>query len=251
MNVIINGLVISYQDIGDKNNKAVLFLHGWADEGSSFKEFTHPLADRYRCILIDLPGFGSSETPSEALEMADFSDTISKFLDKIRVKPYAIIGHSNGGAIAVNAVSSGKAKPKKLILLASSGIRSGQKVKKRVYKIMAKPANAALKILPAHKRDKLKKSIYGKIGSDYLIVEKMKETFKNIVSYDISSDAGRLKLPTLLIYGSSDTSTPPEMGNELHNLIQDSRLKIIGGAGHFVHQDKSREVAEYIEDFLK
>lgn len=251
MNVIINGLVISYQDIGDKNNKAVLFVHGWADEGSSFREMAATLSDQYRCILIDLPGFGRSEASAEPLDMPDFSDTVSKFINKTKIKPYAIIGHSNGGAITVNAVSHNKLSPKKIVLLASSGMRKGQNLKKTTYKILAKPVGAALRTLPARQRDKIKKNLYNKIGSDYLVAEKMKETFKNIVAYDISADAAKVQVPTLLIYGCDDTSTPPAMGQKLHNLIQDSRLKIIDGAGHFIHQDKSREVVECIKDFLK
>jgi pimeloyl-ACP methyl ester carboxylesterase len=84
-----------------------------------------------------------------------------------------------------------------------------------------------------------------------MVAENMKDTFKNIVAYDISADAAELSLPVLLIYGEDDKSTPPLMGRKLKELIKASRLEIIPGAGHFIHHDKQSEVAGLIEGFLK
>lgn len=251
MNVVINGLIINYQDIGKKTGKAILFIHGWGDDSSSFESMSRHLSSAFRCISVDLPGFGRSETPANALGLSDFSDIIDKFLHKIQVKPEIIIGHSNGGAIAVKALADKKLKPKKLVLLASSGIRTGQKLKKTIYKVLAKPAKIGLAVIPNEKSESIKKKVYGRIGSDYLVSEHMKETFKNIVGYDISSDARKLDIPVLLIYGTNDTSTPLEMGEKLNKLIPGSELKTVKGAGHFIHHDNPELVNKYIEDFLR
>jgi pimeloyl-ACP methyl ester carboxylesterase len=251
MQVLIEDSIITYQDAGNKDGKVILFLHGWADESSTFKTLVNNFYDNYRCICIDLPGFGGSEAPAAPLYLPDFSKKIAKFLEKIGIRPYAVVGHSNGGAIAINAISSGEIKPKKLVLLASSGIRGGQNLKKTALKLLAKPAKASLVMVPAGKRKGIKKKLYGRIGSDYMVAENMKDTFKNIVAYDISADAAELSLPVLLIYGEDDKSTPPLMGRKLKELIKASRLEIIPGAGHFIHHDKQSEVAGFIEGFLK
>ncbi|HEX5455750.1 MAG TPA: alpha/beta hydrolase [Candidatus Saccharimonadales bacterium] len=251
MQVLVEDSIISYQDIGKKDGKVILFLHGWADESSNFKALASVFSDNYRCIIIDLPGFGGSEIPKEPLYLPDFSRKVAKFLVKIRTRPYAVIGHSNGGAIAINAISGNEISPKKLVLLASSGIRSGQSFKKTALKLLAKPAKASLIMVPAGKRKGLKRKLYARIGSDYMVAENMKDTFKHIVSYDISADAASLDLPVLLIYGEADKTTPPQMGRRLKEIIKSSRLETIPGAGHFIHLDKKDEVAGLIKGFLK
>lgn len=251
MNVIVDNRLVSYDDIGKKGSKTILFIHGWADSSATFKQLAASLAGKYRCISVDLPGFGSSQTPESAWNMHDFSDFIVKFLKKIQVKPYALVGHSNGGAIAVNAISSGSVAPDKLVLLASSGIRSGRKLKKTFYKFAAKPVKAGLSILPENKKRSLKKKLYSRIGSDYMVAENMKDVFKNIVAYDIAGEASALKLSTLLIYGEDDDATPPEIGEKLHGLIKGSDFVMINGAGHFLHHDKPDEVGKLIKDFLR
>lgn len=251
MQVLIEDSIISYQDAGKKDGKVILFLHGWADESSTFRTLANAFSDDYRCISIDLPGFGGSEPPKGPLKLPDFSERISKFLEKIHARPYAVIGHSNGGAIAVNAAANGTVKPKKMILLASSGIRGGQNFKKTALKLLAKPAKAGLAMVPAGKRKGIKRKLYGRIGSDYMVAENMQDTFRNIVAYDISDDAAKLDLPVLLIYGKEDKSTPPRMGERLNSLIKTSKLKIIPDAGHFIHLDKQQEVEKLIKGFLK
>lgn len=250
MNVLVNGLVINYRDIG-KGKKTIFFLHGWASDSAAFNGLINSMGSQYRCITVDLPGFGKSQVPAEALTMADFADFVTSFLNKIKAKPDILIAHSNGGAIAINAVSSGKIKPKKMVLIASSGLREGRKLKKTVYKMIAKPAKAGLIILPEAKRTRIKKKLYGKIGSDYMIAENMKETFKNIVSYDIAGEAKAISVPTLLIYGSEDKATPLVMGRRLSDLIKGSELKIVDGAGHFVHQAEPEKAIAYIEEFIR
>lgn len=251
MNVLVNGLVLNYQDSGKKDGEAILFLHGWASDISAFRALIDRLSSNYRCIALDLPGFGSSQTPKEPWDLSDFSQAVNVFLKKIDVNPYAVIGHSNGGAIAINTLATGGIKPKRLALLASSGIRSGGTAKKSLYKILSKPAKAGLAVLPKNRRESIKKRLYGRIGSDYMVSENMKETFKNIVSYDISSEAKKIKVPTLLIYGSDDDSTPPQMGRQIGTFIKGSELKVIDGGRHFIQVDKPEEVGRLIEDFLK
>lgn len=249
MNVVVDGSIINYQDIGKKQAKTILFLHGWADEHSTFKSLAASLSSDYRCILVDLPGFGSSESPKSALDLPDFSNFIAEFLSKIHLKPDVIVGHSNGGAIAINAIATNKISTEKLVLLASAGIRAGSP-KKTAYKILAKPAKLTLKLLPKNQADKLKKTAYRQIGSDYLIAEHMKETFKKVVSYNVEGEAPNLKLPTLLIYGEADKDTPPAIGRRLNELIKGSELRIIP-SGHFVHHDQSSIVADSIRRFIK
>lgn len=250
MQVIVDNLLISYSVVGD-SKKSIMLLHGWADTSDTFSRLSKFLSKNYEIILVDLPGFGASETPRTAWSVLEYSDFISKFLKKINHKPDYIVGHSNGGAIAVNAVGTGRIKPAKLILLASSGVRKTNSVKKQVYKVLAKPAKLALSPLPYRLQKRIKANAYKKLGSDLYAAEHMRETFINIVNFDVTKNAAYIHIPTLLLYGENDAITPPGLGRVLSSAIKNSRLEIIDGAGHFFHQEQPEIIATKIKEFLK
>ncbi len=183
--------------------------------------------------------------------MTEYANFVAAFLKKIGLKPHAIIGHSNGGAIAVRGLAQELFLAEKLVLLASAGIRSELHGRRKVLRLLTKAGKLITYPLPTNVRKGLRRRLYTSVGSDMLIAEHMQETFKRIVTDDIQADAAKLTLPTLLIYGEDDMAAPVQYGRILHNLIAGSTLETIGQAGHFVHLDKPVEVRDMLVKFLK
>ena len=78
----------------------------------------------------------------------------------------------------------------------------------------------------------------------------LRETFLKLIAEDLTQSAKKITVPVLLIWGEDDAKTPLTDGELLSKLISNCVLKVIGGVGHFVHQEKSGEVADLIKDFL-
>ncbi|HUY53328.1 MAG TPA: alpha/beta hydrolase [Candidatus Dormibacteraeota bacterium] len=249
MQVVINDLVVNYQVFGEGD--AVVIIHGWGDNLNNFNKIQANLSKTYKVISLDLPGFGASSTPDSGWSLDDFAAFIKDFINKINVDVYAYIGHSNGGAILINGLASKTLQADKLILIAASGIRSTEKLKKKAILVSAKIGKLPLRLLPTDYQLKLKDKIYQMLKSDANVSPKMIETFKKIVRQDVSEDAIKLKVPTLLIYGQEDKVTPVEYGRIYQQLIKDSKLVIIEGSGHFVHLQEADKVFALIEDYLK
>lgn len=250
MQVIVDNILTSYKKYGS-GKKVILCLHGWGDSTEGFATLEKFSPDKYTTILLDLPGFGGSGRPPQDWGLPEYGRFVGKFLQKIDQVPSAVIGHSNGGAIAIFAVGTSIIKPQKLILIASSGIRISASLKKTLHKILAKIARLLIFFLPKRTQKTIKKKLYTKIGSDYMVIEDMQEIFKRIVSYDILEDAKKVKTSTLLIYGSNDFVTPLWQAKKISGAIENSKLEIIEGAEHFPHKDEPEEVKNLIEDFLK
>jgi pimeloyl-ACP methyl ester carboxylesterase len=141
--------------------------------------------------------------------------------------------------------------PQKVILIASAGIAKRKSLRNGVMMLMAKIGKAITAVPPfSFARESLRKKLYKKLGSDYGSAGALKQTFLNVVREDLSESAHAISVPTLLIWGDRDTETPLVDGERLSRLISRSKLEIISGAGHFVHREKSKEVAEIIKDFL-
>lgn len=248
MQVVVDSLLTQYERMG--KGRPVLVLHGWGDSSAGWQTFVKDLVDSFEVILVDLPGFGGTQLPSVNWGLGDYANFIGSFLKKIRVEPYAIIGHSNGGSIAIRGLATKVFAADRLVLLDSAGIRTEYVGRKKAIRLVTKTGKLLTKPLPASVRKKLRKKVYDTVGSDMLVMEKLQETFKLVVTDDVQQDAATLKLPTLLVYGEDDLATPVQYGRMFRHLIAGSKLEIVPGAGHFAHLDKPVVVKQYIKDFL-
>jgi pimeloyl-ACP methyl ester carboxylesterase len=249
MQVVVNKLITRYEIVG--KGKPVLLLHGWGDTLAGFHDLTAYLAGSYRVVVVDLPGFGQTQAPPDTWGLEDYAKFVRDFLKKTKIKPYAIIGHSNGGAIAIKGMSSGILSANKLILLASSGIRGEYQGRVKAVRLITKTGKALTKPLPKLVKLKLRRKVYNVVGSDMLVAEKLQETFKKIVAEDVRSDAAKLTVPTLLLYGDKDQATPIAWGKMIADEIKGAVLDEISPAAHFVHHDQPEMVQSRIREFLK
>ncbi len=250
MNVVVDNLLTSYKLTG--KGRLVLLLHGWGDSSQGLSALQKVLSRKYEVLALDMPGFGGSQAPEQAWDLDDYSRFIRSALSKLNLEqPYAVVGHSNGGALAIRAVRLGMIQPSKLILLAASGVRDAGGARRVLLMVVAKAGKAATFWLPARYRNGLRRRLYGAAGSDMLAVPHMQETFKKTVRQDVQDDAAALDVPTLLVYAGHDDAAPPSYGRRYHRLIKGSRLEIIEDAGHFLHIDMPDEVDRLIEEFLK
>jgi len=250
MQVTVDGLVTQYQRRG--KGKTVVFLHGWGDSLASFYDLSRELSPQYDTICLDLPGFGQTQTPGKVWGLDDYAAFVKKFLQKNGIKePYALVAHSNGGAVAIRGLAKGTLKTKKVILLSASGVIDRQKVRKKAVKLVTKTGKALTLPLPARWRESLRERFYRSIGSNMLLPEHMEATFNKTVNQDVTADAARIKMPVLLLYGSQDTNTPPSFGETFEKQIKGSKLHVIDHASHFVHHDQPARVAQLVKNFLK
>jgi pimeloyl-ACP methyl ester carboxylesterase len=250
MQVVIDALLTHYQLSG--SGKLVVILHGWGDNSHSFTNLQAALSTDFKVLRIDLPGFGETQAPPDVWGLDEYAGFVAALLKKLKLKDsYAIIGHSNGGAIAIKGLANGQLHAQRLILLASAGIRNQNSGRNKALKIVAKTGKTLAAPLPGHLKNSLRKRLYGAVGSDMLVAEHLQESFKKIVSDDIRNDAARLSIKTLLIYGDSDTATPPAYGNLLHKHIIGSTLLLIPGGGHFIHVDNEQRVLAASRKFLQ
>jgi 3-oxoadipate enol-lactonase len=68
---------------------------------------------------------------------------------------------------------------------------------------------------------------------------------------DLTQQAARLTVPTLILCGSRDTLTPPTLSEQLHRLIPGSRLSVLDGAGHMLLLERPDLVNEAMASFVR
>jgi pimeloyl-ACP methyl ester carboxylesterase len=247
MKIIVNNILTNYKTEG--TGPVILFIHGWGDKEKTFDKLVSDLSANFKCVRLDLPGFGESQNPSKAWGIPEYSKFISDFIDKLGVRISVVIGHSNGGTLSIYGLAHKDFSAQKLVLLASAGVRDEDSFKRVSYKTVAKTGKLITKLLPSRWQNHLKKKLYKLSGSDVFVAPHLEETFKKVVGYDIQKDAKLINLPSLLLYGENDEQTPVRYGRKLQSAIPNSKLIVINGEDHFLHQS-SDETLGNIRKFI-
>lgn len=79
----------------------VVLIHGFPERGSIFSRQIKALGNRYRLIIPDLPGSGSSAYNARLSSTTDFAIGIKAILESLAIDEAVLIGHSMGGYIAL------------------------------------------------------------------------------------------------------------------------------------------------------
>lgn len=251
MTVIVKNLAINYRDSG--KGKVILFLHGWQSDLQAFNDIAAKLGGKHRLVLVDLPGFGGSELPKNAWDLDNYIEFVVAFLAKLKIsKTHAIVAHSMGCRIAMKGVGRGLLNTKRLVLIGAHGIRESQSFRNRLFWLAAKTGKLVTSPLPRRARLVLKQQLYKSANAtDYLDAGALKGSFTKIINEDVRPEAAMISVPTLLIYGKTDTVTPPHYGKIFQKIIDKSRLELVPEAGHYAHTDKPQTVFSLVEQFIK
>ncbi len=227
--------------------KKVFIIHGWTYTLTMWTELCELLRTE-GVIVKQLQVPGLTTDSDKAWDINGYVTWLRKEL-RGETKPI-VIGHSNGGRIALNFASRYPDTLGELILIDSAGIYHGgsmSKTKRGIYKILAK-IGKPLTVIPG-----VKKIFYKVIGSKdyYQAPVHMKETMKNMLSADKILNLANVRVPVQLIWGQQDKSTPLADAYKLQIKLHNAPLTIIKGAGHSPHSSHPHEVFEIIVKSLK
>ena len=79
--ITVDGLGIFYREAGCPSAPAILLLHGFPTASHIFRDFIPRLADRFRLVAPDLPGFGQSAMPTDGLFRYTF-ESLARTMDR-------------------------------------------------------------------------------------------------------------------------------------------------------------------------
>jgi len=231
---------INFKDIG--NGKKILFLHGWGSDYTIFDEIVNYLYPSYRCLLLDLPGFGKSKEGKESLLVKDYATILNEFLIEHNFKPDLIVGHSFGGKLAIEYTLDYD-YDNALLLCSPSIIKPKRKVNYYFKKIL----NKFIK-----KFEKLNKYIKEKvISNDYNNAsENMKITLIDACNHYYDDTLKEIKNRTFLYWGNKDETTTLDQAKKAHKLIENSSLLIIEGS-HFAFNENKYNFINTVENFME
>lgn len=245
-------LRIRYWDTG--TGVPLLFLHGWGCDWSIFQPLMKELEDAGRALALDFPGFGESDLPPENWGTENYAVLVEEFIQQKGINPCVLITHSFGGRVAIRLANRNPDLIRGIVFLASAGLKRKiswyRRLRVRTIRTIARGAE---KLLPQTLGKKIKQQFYEKIASrDYLSAGKLRPVFVRTVNEDLTHPLRNIQVPTLLIWGSEDRETPPELGRRMQELLPQSRYIELPGFDHFSLLDRGRHQAGFqIKKFIE
>lgn len=223
----------------------ILILHGWGSCAKNWQRVKEGL-ERGGCkvYLPDLPGFGENPPLSQPWSIGDYVVWLKEYCEKNNLWQFFLLGHSFGGNIAFQYALKFSQDIKKLILVSPALVRLSDSKREILAKI-AKLLNK-FSLLPFYSL--MRRAFYKFfVKSDYPDTEgPMRETYLKVIKQDFSDRLSRLSVPTVLIWGDKDKTTPFKYAHFIKEKIAGAELKILPGIGHTARDEAPELLVEKI-----
>ncbi|MFA8342203.1 MAG: alpha/beta fold hydrolase [Rhodothermaceae bacterium] len=247
---------------GNKNNQAIVFLHGFPFDHQLWEEQVKELKENYFCISFDIRGLGKSEVGDGQYTLEKYSDDLIQLVKSHKLNKPVLCGMSMGGYILLRSVEKEHDLFGGIVLINTKSEADNDFVKLKRGEGIEKINSEGLK--------KFNKEFITPLFSQKTIKSNTKLIDKIIRRANKSNPVGvkaallamasrtdttesltKISLPTLVLCGKQDKLTPPEVMEEMAGKIVGSEFFTIPAAAHMAPVENSNFVNKKIKSFVK
>jgi len=244
---VFGGRVALYQ-AGPRHapgKEQVVLVHGLGKAAArDWAKLMPALAERYRVAALDLPGFGHSDKGNHLYSPDNFARVLDAVLEGRVKRPFALIGHSMGGTVALAYATAYPQRVRRLVLidvagvlhrsvyaefLAIAGVQRAIGMDSPWYESVVRAIQARVENWPIHGELALE---HAGVRQRVLRGDPSAISAFAMVEHDFSRALRAIAAPTLVIWGAEDTIAPLRTGQALASAIPRARLVVLEGAGH-------------------
>jgi len=247
------GRRFAYVEMGE-GEPAMLLLHGFGGDHSSWMFNQAPLAEGRRVIALDLPGHGGSGKDVGDGSVAALGDAVRSAMTALGLGRVHLVGHSLGGAVAMAVAAKEPAKIVSLTLIASAGLGpeiDGGFIAGFVAAERRKEMVAVAEALFADRKLVTRKLVEDMLRMKRIdgVTAAMQRIADRVFSAGRQASAGQRSdptLPVLVIWGGKDRVIPPAHAKAAPG----ARVELLPEAGHMVHAEAYAEVNRILGEFV-
>ena len=215
----VAGIPVRYEVAGEGD--PVVLVHGLSGSTRWWDRNVPALAGRHRVYLVNLPGFGAFHRRTQRFVLAEATSWLLAWMEAVGLRRAHLVGHSMGGYLSLKLAARRPEAVRRLVLVDPAGMPSGRTMLGHLGPLLLAARYARPTFLPVLVRDAL-----------YARPLTLLRTARDLLAEDVRDDLRQVGMPTLLVWGDRDPLIPPSIGEVMRAEIPDSRLLVIGGAGH-------------------
>ena len=257
-----------YNEAG--SGEPLMLIHGGgpgATGWSNYRRNVDELAKHFRCLIIDLPGFGKTDkTRPDTGLFGFYAECIKNMLDELKIDKIHFVGNSLGGGTAMKFALDYPDRAGRLVLMGPGG---------SVPMFSPWPSEGIKHLFNFYEGEgpsmqKLKNFIEIMVVDKSELTEELyQERFKAATDPETvknpplrmrkgmpleelwKEDIGGLRNEVLLIWGREDRVIPLDMSLFLLNRIRKAQLHVFPNCGHWAQWEKAPEFNRIVSGFLR
>lgn len=234
------GWSVRYTERGQ--GPALVHLHGAG--GQRWDGTKLALAERFRVISPEFPGFGEPPLSADVQSLPDLARLTADFIHRVAGGPAHVLGSSFGGRVATWLALLEPTAIDRLVLESPASFRppdrpgladltADQVAARLTVDGSSRPAGAADP--DAHQRN---------------VKAIAHLTRNNPPEAELLDRLREIETPTLVVFGTQDRMIPPENGRLYKERMADCTLAFVYGAGHLIRHDRPDAFVRLVADFL-
>jgi 3-oxoadipate enol-lactonase len=260
MKIEINGINIHYHEEGE--GLPLVFIHAFALNQTMWQEQVAALKNQYRCITLDLRGFGHSDVVEGTTLMSQMASDVHELMKALEIDKAVLVGLSMGGYVALSFYRYFPEVVRALVLADTRSTADAEEA--RANRLLS--AEKAVREGAAAIADETTPKLLGDttINTNPGLV-KLVHSIQAANSPDGIAAAQRgmavradstellpqIDCPVLIIVGREDKLTPVAEAEVMHKGISNSQLRVIEKSGHLSNMETPDEFNKALAEFLK
>jgi len=266
--IAIEGMQVHVRDEGPRDDPSpILLLHGTSSSLHTWEPWAKALREKHRVISVDLPGHGlTGPFPDGDYRLAHYTRFIGELLDKLGVRHAVVAGNSFGGQVAIELAIEMPDRVDKLVLVDALAYPRDSTSVPIGFRIAQTPGLNILMqyMLP---RRIVEDSVRNVMGDPSKVTPALVDRyfamsvragnraslpprFNYLPTEESAARIGRIKKPTLILWGGRDRLIPPNNGNRLHRDIAGSQLHVFPALGHVPQEEDPASTVVVVLRFL-
>jgi len=257
--VEVDGRVFSYRTAGD--GPILVLLHGIGSGSGSWFHQLHGLADHFRMIAWDAPGYGHT-TPLEPEfpDASGYAHALARFLTALGIQPDILLGHSLGAMMAGRYVAVYKSSLRALVLADPANGYGEADAETRTQKMSARlamvnelgpegmAASRSSNLLSADASEDAMALV--RWNMSHIHSEGYRQATRMLAHGHLIGDASKYEGPVLVMGGSEDTVTPEAGCREVAAAFRNAEYRTLPGVGHASYVENPCQFNDILLEYL-
>ncbi|MDM5317537.1 alpha/beta hydrolase [Fictibacillus sp. b24] len=256
---------IYVEDVNPGGKKTILFIHGWPANHKLFEyQFNQLPSMGFRCIGIDLRGFGKSDKPYTGYSYDRLADDVYSVVQVLKLENFTLVGHSVGGAISVRYMARHNNYGVSKLALLGAAAPSFTKRQNFPFGLTKEQVNVFISDT-FKDRPKMLQG-FGDLFFFKYVTAPFSDWFFQLgleaAGYSTAAvlgslrdeslfdDLGKIQVPTLILHGVHDKVCPFPLALAINRGIRNSKLVPMENSGHGLFWEEweklNTEIAEFI-----
>ena len=252
---------LHYQQLGNINNKPLIFLHGLFGSGRNLQSIAKYFDDEYDIFLMDLRNHGSS-FHNHRMDYERMSADLDDFITEMAIDSPILIGHSMGGKVAMTQALQIKNPITAVIVLDIAPINYGIDYIPLIDSLLAMELD---KYQSRNEADEELAKTYSNVSFRQFLLQNLirvdnrlqwrlnlpaiKENIDCIKSFP-NFDDKTFQGPSLFLKGENSDYVQKQSEEKIMQFFPKAEIKTIANAGHWLHAEQPQLVINEIKDFL-